>query len=135
MPTSRRATPKWTKAPDALVALFNELHAGTPGIELRQMFGYPCAFVAGQMFTGLFQDSMMLRLSETDRSEFISLRKTTLFEPMPGRPMREYVVVPKAVLESRDELRSWVEKGRAYAAALGPKTARGSKKAGRSKAR
>ena len=47
----KRGMPKWTKAPDALVALFGDAIKGLPGVEARKMFGYPAAFVNGNMFS------------------------------------------------------------------------------------
>ena len=43
------------------------------------------------------------------------------FEPMPGRPMREYVVLPAAVLGDAGALARWVRRGVDYAAGLPPK--------------
>jgi hypothetical protein len=57
MSTSKRSMPKWTKAPDQLVAYFEEIMSGRPGVELKKMFGYPVAFTNGQMACGVFQES------------------------------------------------------------------------------
>ena len=40
---------KWKKSPPELVATFDAAIAGKPGVERRQMFGYPCAFLNGNM--------------------------------------------------------------------------------------
>src|SRR2546425_3427341 len=91
------------------------------------MFGSPAVFVNGNMFAGLFQDSMILRLNAEDRATFPG---ATPFEPMPGRPMREYVVAPGSVADSTMQLRTWLERARHFAAALPPKqTARKATKA------
>ena len=63
----------------------------------------------------------MLRLSEAERTEFLALDGAARFEPMPGRPMREYVTVPQRMLASPDELAAWLEKSYAYAKSLPPK--------------
>jgi hypothetical protein len=34
-------------------------------VELRTIFGYPCAFCSGQMFTGIFENRMLILLFET----------------------------------------------------------------------
>jgi len=70
------------------------------------------------MFAGLFQDSVILRLSAGDRG---SLPGATPFEPMPGGPMREYVVAPASVVDSTKQLRTWLERARSFAASLPPK--------------
>jgi TfoX/Sxy family transcriptional regulator of competence genes len=121
---AKRAMPKWTKPPEALVALFGKLLDGLPGTELRQMFGCPVAFVSGNMLSGLHQSSMMLRLSDTDRAAFQQRYRARLFEPIPGRAMREYVVLPDSLLEDPRELKRWVARGHAYVASLPPKQRR-----------
>ena len=120
MPTKpkKRVMPKFTKAPEAMVQTFDLALAPFPKAERRQMFGYPCAFANGNMFAGLFQDKMMLRLADNERASFLKLPGARKFEPMPGRPMREYVEVPEAVLASRAKLKSWLSKSYAYAQAM-----------------
>ena len=111
---------KFTPAPDQLVATFNAVLPLDHRIEPRKMFGYPCCFTGGNMFMGLFQDRMMLRLSPEDRAELIA-KGGSVFEPSPGRPMKEYVVVPTSVLENQNALRDWVARSYAYGASLPPK--------------
>lgn len=41
------AMPAWRKAPPELVVFLKELVSAYPQVELRVMFGYPCAFVNG----------------------------------------------------------------------------------------
>ena len=45
-----------------------------------------------------------------------------------GTTMREYVVVPRALLDRRDELRRWIAASADYAASLPPKPKRKAKK-------
>jgi|SRR5579859_3451295 len=121
---SARAMPKFDKSSPEMVALFERVTAGLPMIEPRKMFGYPAAFVNGQMFASLFQDHFILRLPTAEREAFISAHGAHVFEPMPGRPMREYVEVPPALLKSGRELDDWLAKGLAYAQSLPPKAAK-----------
>ena len=116
-----RPMPKFTPAPEAVVSLFRAAVEALPEVELRKMFGYPCAFLHGQMLTGVFQDRIMLRLSDEDRARFLKLPGARPFEPMPGRPMREYVELPREVLDSPATLKRWVKRGLAYVATLPPK--------------
>ncbi len=120
----KRPMPRWTKAPEALVDLFSHAIESLPGVQPRKMFGYPAAFVNGNMFSSLFQSSMILRLSERDRAVCAERFEARRFEPMPGRPMREYVEVPEQILKSPELLDAWLRKARDHAAALPPKTAR-----------
>jgi TfoX/Sxy family transcriptional regulator of competence genes len=112
--------PAFTKPPAALVEVFERAVADMPDVQPRRMFGYPAAFTNTQMFACLFQDNMIVRLSEPDRAA-LARDGVRLFEPMPGRPMREYVVVPHRVVESPSTLRAWLAKAQDYAASLPPK--------------
>jgi TfoX/Sxy family transcriptional regulator of competence genes len=120
----KKSMPKFTKSPEEMVRLFENALKDFPMATQRKMFGYPCAFVNGNMFTGLFQDEMFLRLSDEDRAAIRKEYGTPLFEPMPGRPMRQYVLVPHYVLKSPRLLRTWLTKGMEYAKALPPKVKR-----------
>ena len=121
---SKRAAPRWTKAPPALIEAFAAALPDDPRVERRSMFGYPAAFVNGQMFSGLHQDDWMLRLGEAERAKLLALPGAKPFEPMPGRPMREYAVLPPALHTDRRAARRWLAKALAYASALPPKTSR-----------
>ena len=131
---AKRTMPKWTKAPEEMLALFGRVVESLPEVQTRKMFGYPAAFVHGQMFASLFQSSMILRLSEADRAAFLRDHGARLFEPMPGRPMREYAAVPAAVLASAALLREWLRRAHGYAASLPPKEEGRKKTAGAKKA-
>ncbi len=70
------------------------------------------------MFLGVFQSNLFLRLSESDRKTFMEKYKTKLFEPMPGRPMKEYALVPETLLKTPKDLKEWIEKSRTYVSHL-----------------
>ncbi len=124
----------WKKAPQELVDLFTEALKSVPEAQPRKMFGYPAAFVNRQMFTGLFADQVFLRLDEAGREEMARLGGGP-FEPMPGRPMREYAVVAPAVLRSKPKLTAWLKRSFEHAHSLGPKKAIPKKPAARKAAR
>jgi TfoX/Sxy family transcriptional regulator of competence genes len=125
MPAKPKSSmPKWKAAPPELVARFNDAIRPLPQVEPRKMFGYPSAFAGGQMFAGLFADKMMIRLSEADRADFLALKGAQIFEPMPGRPMKEYVLVPPEVLDDEATLDGWLRRSMAYAQSLPPKKAK-----------
>ncbi|HEX9578766.1 MAG TPA: TfoX/Sxy family protein [Myxococcales bacterium] len=103
---------KFSKSPAWLVQLFKALQpevGGTP----RQMFGYPCAFENGQLFTGLFADGLFVRLGVG-----ASVPGGKPFAPMEGRPMKEYVVLPAEMLEDEDAVKSWMHRALEYARSL-----------------
>jgi len=113
----------WRKAPPELVELFESVFPGPPAVG-RQMFGYPAGFVNGNMFMGLFQEEMNLRLAPADRTELLQMEGAAVFEPMPGRPMTEYVRVPPSLLSDAAALEGWVAKALEYGASLPPKAAK-----------
>ena len=113
--------PKWQPASEDVKRRFEEAVKLLPGVEVRKMFGYPTAYFNGQMFAGVFQESMMVRLPSDERARLLSVPGAAPFEPMPGRPMREYVVVPPAMTEEPAELGEWLHKALAYVAAMPPK--------------
>ncbi len=108
------AMPPFRKSPPELIARFEELAPLAGDADRRQMFGYPVCVLRGNMFMGLHEESLILRLAETDRAEFLDQYHATLFEPMPARPMKEYVVVPPALVYD-DAVGEWVRRSRAWA--------------------
>ncbi len=59
----------WKKSPDELVDLFNDVMDCHTEATKKKMFGYPCCFLGGNMFTGLHQEDWVLRLNDSDREE------------------------------------------------------------------
>jgi TfoX/Sxy family transcriptional regulator of competence genes len=112
--------PKWKKSPPDLIAAFDAAIAGKPGVERRQMFGYPCAFLNGNMLTGLFEDKMMVRLSEADRAKAALQAAAVPFAPG-GRPMREYAVLPAEIITDKRKLGGWIKRAIDYVGSLPPK--------------
>ena len=112
---------RWRKSPQDLIDLFSSVVPGPPVVQ-RKMFGYPAAFVNGNLFMSLFQDDMILRLPEGLREELLKVDGAKIFSPMPGRPMREYVAVPQRVMENKKELASWVSRALGYGESLKPKS-------------
>ena len=62
--------PTFRKSPPELVARFDELASLAGTADRKQMFGYPTCVLHGNMFMGLHEDSLILRLAEPDRVEF-----------------------------------------------------------------
>ena len=113
----------WQKAPPELVARFGDAMAELAGAEVRKMFGYPAAFANGHMFTGLFADQWMIRLPEDARAELAAIGGTP-FEPMPGRPMREYVSLPSHLIADPAALAPWLQRSLGGVLAMPPREGR-----------
>jgi TfoX/Sxy family transcriptional regulator of competence genes len=111
---------KFIKSPQKLVEVFETIFPGPPAAR-RMMFGFPAAFVNDNMFMGLFEEDMILRLPEDSRWELVRSHGAKPFEPRPGRVMTEYVVLPDSIISNREKLRAWIAKSLAYAARIPPK--------------
>src|SRR5258708_38738411 len=90
----------WEKPTEEMLEVFAKAIPRHPPIDKKKMFGCPVGFLIGNMFLGLHQNRIVLRLSEEDRENFIKSSRATIFEPMPGRQMKEYVVVPETMNNS-----------------------------------
>ena len=62
--------------------------------EASQMFGMPTLKIKGKAFAGLFKDAMTFKLTGADHAKALKLKGAKLFDPMGGRPMKEWVQVP-----------------------------------------
>ena len=111
MPT--RVMPKFTKTPPDVVAAFDAASPSRGDIERRTMFSYPALFVKGNMFAFTFGPKIAVRADEATRAK----PGTKRFEPMPGRPMGEYVEVPAKDMKGAP-LKKWMTAGLAYADTL-----------------
>jgi TfoX/Sxy family transcriptional regulator of competence genes len=113
--------PSFKKSPPELVARFDEIAAQVPGATRKQMFGYPVCVVSGNMFMGLHDDYLFLRLAAPDRAILFDQHGARVFAPMPGRLMTEYVVVPAEIMDG-PTIDEWVQRSFGYAQNLPPKT-------------
>ncbi|HEX5824718.1 MAG TPA: TfoX/Sxy family protein [Candidatus Limnocylindrales bacterium] len=117
---AERAMPTFSKSPPGLIERFAAVMDRYPDATRKKMFGYPAAFVGGNMATGLFADRWVVRLPDAE----IEPAKATgagAFEPMPGKPMKSFVVIPTADVDDDAAIGAWVERGLAHAESLPPK--------------
>jgi TfoX/Sxy family transcriptional regulator of competence genes len=85
----------------------------------RQMFGCPAYFVNNNMFTGVHQSSLFIRLSEVAQKELlVSNPDVTKFEPMAGRIMKEYIVLPESIYNDSKALSKWLNRSYEYVLSL-----------------
>ena len=86
-----------------------------PHVQKSQMFGMPVLKTAGKAFAGSYGQDMNFKLSGEDHTRALALQGAHLFDPMGGRPMKEWVVVPEAQSEQWPSL---AEAGLAYVESL-----------------
>ena len=115
--------PKFEKSPQELVARFETVLArvGSPATTRRKMFGYPCAWVGGNMASGLFANSWWVRLPPERLAAVIGSGQGRAFEVMPGRPMKGYAALPDADVADDARIDAWVTEALQYTATLPPK--------------
>lgn len=113
----------------ALQKRFLATAAKVPGAETRSMFGQYGALIADRMFAGTFEDLVVMRLPEPERLLYMRAFGGRAFEPMPGRPMKEYVAAPADVLHDDATLLAWMKRAAAYTKTLPPKKDKGGRKA------
>ena len=112
------------KSPPELVERFDDLATLVPAAVRKKMFGYPCCVAGGHMFASLFEDCLVLRLSDDSQAELLETHEAVRqFEPRAGRPMTGFVAVPSPLAHD-DAIEAWVVTAYDQAAALPPKAAK-----------
>jgi TfoX-like protein len=123
--------PSFAKSPPELIERFDSIAAGFPEATRRLTFGYPCLYVGGNMVSGLYESSWHVRLSPDDRRELEAIPGAATFEPMPGRPMTGFTLLPPAVLEDDEAVRDWVGRAVAHGATMPAKAPKSKAKTAR----
>ncbi|MBD0381423.1 hypothetical protein [Paenibacillus sedimenti] len=63
----------------------------TDEVQSSKMFGMPCLKIRGKAFAGFYQEHMIFKLRGNPLTETLALEGAKLFDPMGGRPMKEWV--------------------------------------------
>ena len=115
--------PKFEKPPAELVDRFNEVldRLATPETTRKPMFGHPCAWVGGNMATGLFAEHWWVRLPPDELAAVLASGEAHTFSVMPGREMKGYAVMPEDVVADDRQVDDWVGRALAYTATMPPK--------------
>jgi len=124
---------KWEKAPEELKAKFDAAFPPAPA-ERKQMFGYPCGFVNGNMFAGIFGSRVFVRVSDAHGAELAGAGGEP-FEPMKGRPMKGYTLLPAPLVDQPRAFASWTARAAEHTATLPPKAKKRAKPPPKSKAK
>jgi TfoX/Sxy family transcriptional regulator of competence genes len=83
--------------------------------------GNLAAFVNGNMFAGLYENDFFVRLSEEESKELLKHEGAPLFEPMKGRPMKGYFLIPRSWKKQPDLIRSWMTRSQSWTSKMPPK--------------
>jgi TfoX/Sxy family transcriptional regulator of competence genes len=99
-----------------VVARFEELGEVVADADRKLVFGCPTRLVSGNMFFGVHRLGLFVRLPEDSGAELLALGGEP-FEPMAGRPMSGFYVLPETVADQEQ----WVARSYAFARTLPPK--------------
>jgi TfoX/Sxy family transcriptional regulator of competence genes len=123
----------WQKANKGMIALLEKQMLNYPA-DRRFMFGSPTFFVKGNMFAGVHQNTIILKLSEPDLSAILKkFEEVKRFTPMNGHVMKGYAAIPENIASQPLVLDEWLVKSFKYASSLPPKIAKTSVKKYRDK--
>ncbi len=112
------ASMAWVKIPAENHPLFRAALPKDPRVETMSMFGGIAARVNGNIFAGLFGRSTMIWLPEEQRAEALALEGAAPFDPMGRGARSDKVMLPEAMMDEPEELRHWLARAFAAAAAL-----------------
>jgi hypothetical protein len=108
------------KSPAGLVERFDTILTRFPDVQRRQMFGYPAAFVGGNLVTSLHLHRWVVRLPDDALAEVMAAGGGA-FEPMAGRPMKAFAVLPESIVADDAEVTAWVERAIVHGRTMSPK--------------
>ena len=115
---------KWQKPDEKIIALYHKIVDQLDGVEQRSMFGCPCSFVKGNMFFGVFQDQLFLRMGEDQREELEKSTRFKSFSPM-GKIMKAYIAIPGEIVSEQEKLLALVNNALTVALLLPQKIKKG----------
>jgi len=119
---------KWKKPSEELSQFLDE-NIASFNVRKKKMFGCPVYFVNDNMFAGVFQNDIFIRLSEPDRIEIISKYDEAMpFEPVKGRIMKEYIVLPDSLYNNAEKFMEWLNRSFQYVSSLPFKKTKQNKK-------
>ncbi len=110
----------WEKPAAELVARFDACLPPAPGVDRRQMFGCACAFINGNMFAGLHEQKLIVRLPEAQREALGAAAAAEPFVVL-GRTMREYMAVADAMSRPKAQIAALIAAAFAHADSLPPR--------------
>lgn len=85
-------------------------------VRARRMFGGMGIYTGEKMFAFLVGEDIGLKLSPPDLAEAMNLPGSGPLYPEPeAEPMREYVKMPREILDNYDTFVHWVERSAGYA--------------------
>jgi TfoX/Sxy family transcriptional regulator of competence genes len=103
-----------------LAGRVRELLADEDGVTEKAMFGGLAFLLAGNMSVGLSGDDLMVRVGPDASDDALAQQHARPFA-MTSRPMKGWILVAPAGVESEHDLAAWVSRGVEFARSLPPK--------------
>ena len=118
---AKRPGPQMLKPDPEVLARVEAVMTDLP-VYRRAMFGVVTWFVEenAQMLGCVWGDSLNIRVGAEEAQRLVASGKAVPFEPMAGRPMREYVLVPASTLRPA-ALKRWIARGLEFTSTLARK--------------
>ncbi|MDA1280947.1 MAG: TfoX/Sxy family protein [Chloroflexi bacterium] len=113
----------WVKKDDALIERVDGLLASAP-VRRKNMFGSAAWFLETNdlMFAGAWGEGIMVRVGEQVAQYLIGSGEGEPFDPMGGKPMREYVFLNGERIADDEILLGWLEQASDFPEPLPPKS-------------
>ncbi len=120
---------KWPDMDKGLEERIDGLVGAMP-VRRKKMFGTSAWFMESndQMFGGVWADGVMVRVGESDAGSLIQNGDAEAFDPMGGRPMREYVYLDAEKIAEDSDLVEWLERAAGFTSTLAAKKKKAKKK-------
>ena len=109
------------KPTPAALSAFDRVFPDDARATRKKMFGMPAGFVNGNMFLGVWADGVVLRMPAERRVELADREGIGPFEPMHGRPWKEYLHAATPTWGESAELAQWAVEALEHTARMPPK--------------
>ncbi len=105
---------------EALAQRIRAALPNVPGLTETKMFGGIGFLVHGNMACGVNGENLIVRIRPDATDAALAEPAVRVFD-MTGRPMKGWIVVEPAGVQSVDNLKHWIAQGIAFAQSLPPK--------------
>src|ERR1043166_7860032 len=94
---------------DTLAERIRQRLARRKNIEERKMFGCICFLLNGNALAGVWKDRLIARVGSDEGEAALREPHVRAFD-INGKPMRNWVAVEPAGIESDDQLKDWIQR-------------------------
>jgi hypothetical protein len=106
---------------EQLAERVRDLLASEPELREQKMFGGIAFMLGGNVCCGVLKDELLVRVGPAAYEDALGEPRVREMD-FTGRPMNGWVIVEAGGVTAETALASWVDRGRAFALTLPPKT-------------